>query len=70
MRMRQDINRYGVATGFLRTVAMSFKSCGMPARALQTVADDLKQSPALEALEAAKLAWQERLPEQPSTWLD
>lgn len=42
----------------------------LSAHALQTVADDLKQSPAWEALEAAKLAWKERLPEQPSTWLD
>ena len=30
MRMRQDISRYGMATGLLRAVAMSFKSCGMP----------------------------------------
>ena len=41
----------------------------LSAHALQAVADDLKQSPAWEALEAAKLAWKERLPEQSSTWL-
>lgn len=41
----------------------------LSAHALQAVADDLKQSSAWEALEAAKLTWKERLPEQPSTWL-
>jgi len=41
----------------------------LSAHALQAVADDLNQSPAWEALEAAKLGWKERLPEQPREWL-
>jgi len=41
----------------------------LSAHALQTVADDLEQSPAWVALEAVKLAWKERLPEQPREWL-
>ena len=40
----------------------------LPAHALLSVADDLKESAAWQAVEAAKLAWKERLPEQPSTW--
>ncbi len=39
-----------------------------PAHALLSVADDLKESAAWQAVEAAKLAWKERLPEQPGTW--
>ena len=39
-----------------------------PAHSLLSVADDLKESAAWRAVEAAKLAWKERLPEQPSTW--
>jgi ParB family chromosome partitioning protein len=38
------------------------------AHALASVADDLKQSAAWRAIEAAKLAWKQRLPEQPSDW--
>jgi ParB family transcriptional regulator, chromosome partitioning protein len=38
------------------------------AHALVSVADDLKESAAWQAVEAAKLAWKARLPEQPSTW--
>lgn len=41
----------------------------LSAHALQAVADDIKSSPAWEALEASKLAWKERLPEQPREWL-
>ncbi len=41
----------------------------LSAHALQAVADDIKPSPAWEALEASKLAWKERLPEQPREWL-
>ena len=40
----------------------------LPAHALQSVADDLKQGAAWQAVEAAKLAWKERLPQQPSAW--
>lgn len=40
----------------------------LSAHALQSVADDLKESAAWQALEAARLAWKERLPEQSSTW--
>ncbi|MDP1899284.1 MAG: chromosome partitioning protein ParB [Rubrivivax sp.] len=40
----------------------------LPAHGLLSVADDLKESAAWQAVEAAKLAWKERLPEQPSTW--
>ena len=39
-----------------------------PAHALLSVADDLKESAAWKAVEAAKLAWKERLPEQLGTW--
>ena len=39
-----------------------------PAHALLSVADDLKESAAWQAVEAGKLAWKERLPEQTSTW--
>jgi ParB family chromosome partitioning protein len=38
------------------------------AYSLQSVADDLKESPAWQALEVAKLIWKESLPEQPSEW--
>ena len=40
----------------------------MPAHALLSVADDLKESAAWQAVEVAKLAWRERLPEQPGAW--
>lgn len=40
----------------------------LSAHALQSVADDLKASAAWQALEAARLAWKERLPEQASAW--
>ena len=40
----------------------------LPAHALLSVADDLKESAAWQAVEAAKRAWKEQLPEQPSTW--
>ena len=40
----------------------------LPAHALHSVADDLKESAAWQTVEAAKLLWKERLPEQPSTW--
>ena len=40
-----------------------------PEFALQSAADDLKQSTAWQALEAARLAWKARLPEQTSSWL-
>jgi ParB family chromosome partitioning protein len=36
--------------------------------ALASVADDLKQSAAWQAIEAARLAWKQRLPDQPSDW--
>jgi ParB family chromosome partitioning protein len=36
--------------------------------ALQAVADDLKQSTAWQALEAARLAWKERLPRNAAEW--
>ena len=36
--------------------------------ALQAAADDLKQSTAWRALEAARLAWKERLPENATEW--
>jgi ParB family transcriptional regulator, chromosome partitioning protein len=36
--------------------------------ALQSVADDLKESPAWQALETAKMVWTGSLPEQPSEW--
>ena len=39
-----------------------------PSHALLSVADDLKESAAWQGVEAAKLAWKERLPEQPGTW--
>ena len=39
-----------------------------PEVALQSVADDLKQSAAWQAVEAARLAWKQRLPEQTSGW--
>jgi ParB family chromosome partitioning protein len=38
------------------------------AHALASVADDLKQGAAWRAIEATKLAWKQRLPEQPSDW--
>ena len=37
--------------------------------ALQSVADDLKESAAWKAVEASRLAWRERLPEQQKAWL-
>ncbi len=40
----------------------------LSAHALQAVADDLKQSPAWQALEAARLAWKERLPANVTEW--
>lgn len=40
----------------------------LPAHTLLSVADDLKESAAWQAVEAAKLLWKERLPEQQSTW--
>ena len=40
----------------------------LPAHTLLSVADDLKESAAWQAVEAAKLLWKERLPEQPGTW--
>lgn len=40
----------------------------LSAHALQTVADDLKQSAAWQALEAARLAWRERLPGNAAEW--
>ncbi len=40
-----------------------------PEFALHAAADDLKQSTAWQALEAARLAWKDRLPEQTSSWL-
>jgi ParB family transcriptional regulator, chromosome partitioning protein len=55
--------------GYRRTGSALQITPQLSAHALQTVADDLKQSPAWEVLEAAKLAWKERLPEHPSTWL-
>ena len=55
--------------GYRRTGSALQITPQLSAHALQAVADDLKQSPAWEALEAAKLAWKARLPEQPSTWL-
>jgi len=39
-----------------------------PAHTLLSVADDLKESAAWQAVEAAKLTWKERLPEQSGTW--
>lgn len=36
--------------------------------ALHSVADDLRQGAAWQALDAARLAWKERLPEQPDAW--
>jgi ParB family chromosome partitioning protein len=38
------------------------------AHVLASVADDLKQSTAWQASDAAKLAWRQRLPEKPSDW--
>jgi ParB family chromosome partitioning protein len=40
----------------------------LSAHALQAVADDLKQSAAWQALEAARLAWKERLPANAAEW--
>ena len=40
----------------------------LSAHALQAVADDLKQSAAWQALEAARLAWKERLPADAAEW--
>ncbi len=40
----------------------------LSAHALQAVADDLKQSTAWQVLEAARLAWQERLPANAAEW--
>ena len=40
----------------------------LSAHALQAVADDLKQSTAWQALEAARLAWKERLPANAAEW--
>ena len=40
----------------------------LSAHALQAVADDLKQSAAWQALEAAKLTWKERLPANATEW--
>ena len=40
----------------------------LSAHALQAVADDLKQSTAWVALEAARLAWKERLPADATEW--
>ena len=40
----------------------------LSAHALQAVADDLKQSAAWQALEAARLAWQDRLPANAAEW--
>ena len=56
--------------GYRRTGSALQITSQLSAHALQAVADDLKQSPAWAALEAAKLAWKERLPDQPSAWLD
>ena len=39
-----------------------------PAHTLLSVADDLKESAAWQAVDAAKLTWKARLPEQSSTW--
>ena len=55
--------------GYRRTGSALQITPQLSAHALQAVADDLKQSPAWEALEAVKLSWKARLPEQPSTWL-
>jgi len=40
----------------------------LSAHTLQAVADDLKQSTAWQALEAARLAWKERFPENAAEW--
>ena len=40
----------------------------LSAHALQAVADDLKQSAAWQALEAARVAWKERLPANAAEW--
>ena len=40
----------------------------LSAHALQAVAEDLKQSTAWQALEAARLAWNERLPANGAEW--
>jgi ParB family chromosome partitioning protein len=40
----------------------------LPAHTLLSVADDLKESAAWQAIEAAKLAWKARLPEESGTW--
>ena len=40
----------------------------LPAHTLLSVADDLKESAAWQAVEAAKLTWKARLPEQLGTW--
>lgn len=41
-----------------------------PAHALKSVADDLVRGAAWQAIEAAKLAWAQRLPEERSAWFD
>jgi ParB family transcriptional regulator, chromosome partitioning protein len=56
--------------GYRRTGSALQITPQLSAHALQAVADDLKQSPAWEALAVVKLAWKARLPEQPSAWLD
>ncbi len=40
----------------------------LPAHTLLSVADDLKEGAAWQAVEAAKLLWKERLPERAGTW--
>ena len=42
----------------------------LSAYALESVADDLKDSPAWQAIEFAKQGWRARMPEQPDGWFN
>lgn len=52
-----------------RRAGSAFQITTQPsAHALVSVADDLKESAAWQFIEAARLGWKQRLPEQPSDW--
>ena len=56
------------ATDYRRASSALQITTQLPEAALQSVADDLEQGAAWQAVEAARLAWKVRLPEQTSTW--
>ncbi len=73
---KTDVALAAVVCVFVQRVFGEYRRAGsalkitpqLSAPALQAVADDLKQSTAWQVLEAARLAWKERLPANEAEW--